>query len=337
MILKTFYSFQLLTVIVHLTKGFLEEDGRIIEFDSFDEFKGHGNKSYAHYYEEFRGRIAYQNNLKTIREHNELYKSGQKSYRLRANNLADLNSGSYLKKFLRLVKSKRYEALDFISDIVGSPLMNSTPESLDWREKGFVTRPNNQGTCGSCYAYSIAQSIEGQVFKRTGKILSLSPQQIVDCSVSFGNQGCTGGSLRNTLRYLEATGGIMRFNDYKYTGRKGKCQFVPELAVVNVTSWAIMPSRDEKAIQAAVAHIGPVAVSINATPRTFQLYSDGIYDDDNCSSSSVNHAMLVVGYTPDYWILKNWWGDQWGEDGYMRIRKGKNACGIANYAAYSVV
>lgn len=337
MIFKSFYSIQCFFIVVHFVEGFLEEDGRVIEFDSFDEFKNHGNKSYAHYFEEFRGRSAYQKNLETIKKHNELYNKGMKSYRLRPNDLADLNSSSYLKKFLRLVKSKRYEALDLISDIVGSPLMDSTPESLDWREKGFVTRPNNQGTCGSCYAFSIAQSIEGQVFKRTGKILSLSPQQIVDCSVSFGNQGCTGGSLRNTLKYLEATGGIMRAKDYKYVAKKGKCQFVPELAVVNVTSWAIMPVRDENAIQAAVAHIGPVAVSINAAPKTFQLYSDGIYDDEMCSSNSVNHAMLVVGYGPDYWILKNWWGDQWGENGYMRIRKGKNICGIANYAAYSVV
>lgn len=162
--------------------------------------KGHRNKTYAHSYDEFRGRIAYQKNLKTIREHNDLYKSGKKSYRLRANNLADLvrtldinllsfninflkylqNSGSYLKQFLRLVKSRRFDALDFISDIVGSPLMDSTPESLDWREKGFVTKSNNQGTCGSCYAYSIAQSIEGQVFKRTGKILSLRYVTIIN-------------------------------------------------------------------------------------------------------------------------------------------------------------
>ena len=107
--------------------------------------------------------------------------------------------------------------------------------------------------------------------------------------------------------------------------------------MVNVTSWAIMPAKDEKAIEESVAHIGPVAVSINATPKTFQLYSDGIYDDNSCSSNSVNHAMLVVGYTPDYWILKNWWSELWGEDGYMRIVKGKNRCGIANYAAYAVV
>lgn len=169
--------------------------------------------------------------------------------------------------------------------------MDNVPNSLDWRKKGFVTPPFNQDTCGSCYAFSIAQSIEGQVFKRTGKVLGLSEQQIVDCSIPYGNQGCTGGSLRNTLNYLKETGGLMRSMDYKYVSKvinqwyllliaeicnaffqKGNCQFVKELAVVNVTSWSILPVRDESAIQAAVAHIGPVAVSINATPKTFQLY-----------------------------------------------------------------
>lgn len=164
-----------------------------------------------------------------------------------------------------------------------------------------------------------------------------SPQQIVDCSIKNGNKGCTGGSLRNTLTYLVETGGLMRKKDYPYLGRKGDCQFVSELAIVNVSSWAILPTKDENSIETAVAHIGPVAVSINATPKSFQLYSDGVYDDDACTADKVNHAMLVVGYGKDYWILKNWWGEHWGEGGYMKIRKGKNLCGLANYAAYSVV
>lgn len=92
----------------------------------------------------------------------------------------------------------------------------TVPDSLDWREMGFTTSPKNQKSCGSCYAFSIALSIEGQVFKRTGKLLSLSEQQIVDCSIVLGNHGCAGGSLRNTLRYLSSTRGIMREEDYPY-------------------------------------------------------------------------------------------------------------------------
>ncbi|XP_030379623.1 cathepsin L1 [Scaptodrosophila lebanonensis] len=314
-------------------------ESEIITDEGFENFKKANNKNYARVYDEIRSYKAYEENQKVVEEHNKRFQSGECSFRLATNTLADMNTDSYLKGYLRLLKSQRQpnSTEENAADIVGSPLMSNLPESLDWRTKGFVTEPQNQQSCGSCYAFSIAQSIEGQVFKRTGRILSLSVQQIVDCSVSFGNQGCTGGSLRNTLRYLQSTGGIMRSKDYKYTARKGRCQFVRELAVVNVTSWAILPPNDENAIQAAVTHIGPVAVSINATPKTFQLYSDGVYDDPACSSDTVNHAMLVIGYGKDYWILKNWWGEKWGERGYMKLRKGRNLCGVANYAAYAVV
>ena len=90
------------------------------------------------------------------------------------------------------------------------------PKCIDWREKGFVTKPENQKNCGSCYAYSIAGSISGQIFKETGKLVSLSGQQIVDCSTVAGNLGCSGGSLRNTLKYLEQCKGLMTEANYPY-------------------------------------------------------------------------------------------------------------------------
>lgn len=91
-------------------------------------------------------------------------------------------------------------------------------------------------------------------------------------------------------------------------------------------------------MRAAIARIGPIAVSINASPKTFQLYSHGVYDDaKSCTSNFVNHAMLAIGYTEDAWILKNWWGQRWGEGGYMHIRRGVNMCGVANYVAYAII
>lgn len=145
----------------------------------------------------------------------------------------------YLKKYVRLKMSPLFEALDHahIQSLkrASEPVRNNldyddddgsasdedddetVPDSLDWREMGFTTSAKNQKSCGSCYAFSIALSIEGQVFKRTGKLLSLSEQQIVDCSIVLGNHGCAGGSLRNTLRYLSSTRGLMREEDYPYT------------------------------------------------------------------------------------------------------------------------
>lgn len=120
---------------------------------------------------------------------------------------------------------------DLFSDddkIVGIPIPNSehNPPNLDWREDGFVTPPCNQKSCGSCYAFSIAYSVTGQIFKRAGKLVMLSEQQIVDCSIITGNHGCTGGSLRNTLRYLETSGGLMRQQEYPYSARVGDILFI---------------------------------------------------------------------------------------------------------------
>lgn len=134
-----------------------------------------------------------------------------------------------MKRYVRLIKSQRRKLFDhkYEQDRVGGISLfnlndnynkkNNIPETMDWRDKGFITPANNQKSCGSCYAFSIAHSITGQIFKRTGKIVPLSEQQIVDCSVVLGNHGCSGGSLRNTLKYLELSKGLMREQDYPYT------------------------------------------------------------------------------------------------------------------------
>jgi C1A family cysteine protease len=238
---------------------------------------------------------------------------------------------------VRLRKSEFNPALD------GERLMSfnvndkTIPDSWDWREKGFITDHENQKTCGSCYAYSIAYTVMGQVFRRISRVVPLSWQQIVDCSTSSGNQGCQGGSLRITLKYLENSGGIMRNEDYPYTATHARCKFRKDMVVANISSWAILPPKDEMSLRAAIYQVGPVAVSINAAPQSFQLYSEGIYNDNQCTSKTVNHAMVAVGYTPEYFILKNWWSKSWGENGYMRIKRHSNLCGMANYAAYSVI
>ncbi|XP_066581289.1 cathepsin K isoform X2 [Prorops nasuta] len=282
-------------------------------------------------------RNAWEENLVKIYEHNLLAAAGHHSYTLRDNHIADLSTRQYIRSMVKLVPSykRRIVEDEMVSMMLHHP--NLAPAYLDWREKGFVTPAENQRNCGSCYAYSVAGSIQGQIFKQTGKLTPLSEQQLIDCSISSGNLGCTGGSLRNTMKYLERSKGLMAQEAYPYKGRQGACKFQRDKSVVNITSWAILPARDEKALEAAVATIGPIAASINASPKTFQLYHNGVYDDETCSSDMVNHAVLIVGYTPTEWIVKNWWGETWGENGYMRIAKNKNRCGISNYAAYAKI
>ncbi|KAG5669353.1 hypothetical protein PVAND_017241 [Polypedilum vanderplanki] len=304
----------------------------------WEEYKNHYNKSFKMEFREERCRRAFKENLDTISQHNEAFDNGKASFKLGVNHLADLSNLHYLRSYVRLVDSD-IDANNDRDYILGNSLFQNKqyPESLDWREKGFVTKAKNQKSCGSCYAFSIAGSIEGQIFKRINKLVELSPQQIVDCSSSFGNHGCAGGSLRTTLKYLEKSGGLMRESDYPYTSSHNKCSFDEDLAIVNITSWSILPSKDEEVMKGVLNEVGPIAISIDASLKTFQLYSEGVYDDPNCSSTAVNHAMLLVGYTPDAWILKNWWGKNWGINGYMLVKRGVNKCGIANYAAYAVV
>lgn len=182
------------------------------------------NKSYTHSHVEERSRRAYMANVRRIRDHNRLAKNGTYSFELRANNLADLSPEQYMKKYVRLQKSQRFKVLDKRyerntpnDEMVGAIFGGGLPASLDWRDKGYTPSSKNQKSCGSCYAFSIALTIEAQVFQRTGKLVELSEQQIVDCSSSMGNHGCAGGSLRNTLKYLETTQGLMRRQDYPYT------------------------------------------------------------------------------------------------------------------------
>ncbi|XP_014468689.1 PREDICTED: cathepsin L1-like [Dinoponera quadriceps] len=296
-------------------------------------YKMQFNKTYTGNLENAR-RMAWEQNLVEIYKHNLMAAVGHHSYTLRDNHIADLSSPQYRRKMVKLIPSRkrRLPTDPMLSATLQQP--HNIPTSLDWRKLGFNTPPVNQRECGSCYAYSIVESIQGQIFKQTGMLIPLSAQQLVDCSTATGNRGCAGGSLRNTLRYLEKSKGLMARSEYPYQAQEGHCKFLRNLSVVNITSWAILPARDEKALEAAVASIGPIAVSINAMPKTFQLYHKGVYDDHLCNSDTVNHAMLIVGYTPTEWILKNWWGKHWGEDGYMRLAKNKNRCGIANYAAY---
>ncbi|KAJ8918775.1 hypothetical protein NQ315_015095 [Exocentrus adspersus] len=293
------------------------------------------NKTYTGYHDVTK-RVAWEENIKKIRKHNQEADKGLHTYFITENHLTDMSLPNYLRRMVKLTASP-HRKVD--PETVGDfyERIHHLPEEINWIERGFKTPTYNQKDCGSCYAFSIVGAIQGQLFRKTEKLVPLSEQQIIDCSVSYGNYGCGGGSLRNTLRYLEKVGGLMTYTDYPYVSKQQRCFFDKHRALVNITSWAVLPARDERALEIAIAKIGPVAASINASPHTFQLYHSGIYDDPTCTSNHVNHAMLIVGYTKDTWILKNWWGRHWGENGYMRLRRHKNRCGIANYAAYALI
>ncbi|NXW09574.1 CATS protein, partial [Fregetta grallaria] len=220
-------------------------------------------------------------------------------------------------------------------------LEHKLPDTVDWREKGCVTDVKNQGACGSCWAFSAVGALEAQVKLKTGKLVSLSAQNLVDCSTMYGNKGCSGGLMTSAFQYIIDNEGIDSDDSYPYTAQNGTCQYNASTRAATCSKYVELPEADEAALKDAVANVGPVSVAIDATQPTFFLYRSGVYDDPRCTQE-VNHGVLVIGYgtlnDKDYWLVKNSWGVSFGDEGYIRMsRNHANHCGIASYASYPLI
>ncbi|KAM7268617.1 hypothetical protein ACFE04_010783 [Oxalis oulophora] len=217
------------------------------------------------------------------------------------------------------------------------------PASFDWREKGAVTDVKMQGTCGSCWAFSTTGAVEGAHFIATGKLLNLSEQQLVDCDNTCDpndktacNNGCKGGLMTNAYKYLIESGGLEEETSYPYTGKQDVCKFDREKVAVKVANFTTIPV-DENQIASHLVHHGPLALGLNAV--FMQTYIGGVSCPLICGKKWLNHGVLLVGYgakgfsilrlgNKPYWIIKNSWGNRWGENGYYHLCRGHGMCGM---------
>ncbi|XP_048000259.1 procathepsin L-like [Leguminivora glycinivorella] len=317
----------------HIVDGLLTNHN--VPESHWHEYKAVYNKEFESPHHETAALQKWRQNLRRVASHNQGYVSGKHSYSVHLNHFGDLAPVEYAAKILKLKETPHLfdPAHDPFRRDFHKHIHKRAPRQVDWRAAGFKPAREQQYKCGACYAFAVAHALQAQLYKRHGDWSELSPQQIIDCSYPDGNEGCDGGSLNAAMRYVAREGLIME-KFYPYKGKKGRCHYSRLLVRARPRRWALLPPGDEDAMELALAAIGPLAVAVNAAPFTFQLYKGGVYDDLFCTPWHLNHAMLLVGYTQEYWILLNWWGKNWGEDGYMRIRRGFNRCGVANMAAY---
>ncbi|CAG4931078.1 unnamed protein product [Parnassius apollo] len=281
----------------------------------------------------------FKKNVKKIHELNT-HEKGTATYGV--TKFADLTYEEFSSKYLGLKPSLRNDnnipmRKAAIPDV-------SLPDRIDWRERGAVTEVKNQGSCGSCWAFSVTGNIEGQWKIKTGNLVSLSEQELVDCDGL--DQGCNGGLPDNAYRAIEQLGGLETERDYPYEGEDDKCSFNKSLSKVTI-SGAVNITTNETDMAKWLVSNGPISIGINA--NAMQFYVGGVSHPWKilCNPNKIDHGVLIVGYGEKdyplfhkrlpYWTIKNSWGTSWGEQGYYRVYRGDGTCGVNMMASSAVI
>jgi len=298
---------------------------------TWDDWRAYFGKPYLSVDEEYKRFGIFLHNLQQIAMWNT---NGENTASLRPNQFTDLTTDEFVLKVhgkngrcLSGVRPKYTIGAQGVTKTV--PNVDSNPSSVDWTQKGVVTPVKNQGDCGSCWAFSATGSTECISAIHTGNLYSLSEQQLVDCSRPEGDDGCSGGEMDDAFKYIKANGGLCSEEEYPYTGADGSCKTCKTL-YDPITGYNDVTKDNEADLETAVAQ-GCVSVAIEANQFAFQYYSSGVLT--GTCGTSLDHGVLAVGYgvegSQEYWKVKNSWGTDWGENGYVLICKDCGANGAA--------
>ena len=307
-----------------------------IEFE-FHKWTREFERDYRDVTEFIKRRNVFSRNFEFINNHNL---NTTRSFTLGLNDFSDMTYSEWRQNYLGYRPQLRKTELQRRE--VNNVKSTSVPDSIDWTKKGAVTPVKNQGQCGSCWSFSATGSMEGAHFLKTGKLVSLSEQQLVDCSTSEGNHGCFGGLMDYAFQYVEQNHGIDTEQDYPYFAKSGTCNTKKASKdAATFSSFVDVQQNDEDALKAAVAQ-QPVSVAIEADQPSFQFYKSGIFN--TACGTQLDHGVLAVGYGSqdgmDYWLVKNSWGEVWGDKGYIKLARNTQSqqgqCGIAMQPSYPV-
>jgi C1A family cysteine protease len=293
-----------------------------VVFKRFIDFTHKFEKVYGSI-EEFKQRFEiFKNNLIEVLAADDFTGSHTKGI----TKFSDLTKEEFRAKYLTLKANKLSDWCQPSSKL-NKPDFVAAEDSLDWRAKGGVSPVKDQGQCGSCWAFSTIAFLESQSLIKNKKNLTFSEQQLVDCD-DLGDQGCNGGLMQTALQYIQAKG-IESDASYPYKARDQTCKYDQTKVVSSVSDINCYEGVSNADLQTYLTNVGPLSIAVDADD--FQMYDSGVLD---CTGDQLDHGVLLVGYTPTYWIIKNSWGKNWGESGFVRVNNqaGQN-CAVGAYVA----
>jgi cathepsin F len=295
--------------------------------DLFEGFVTKYNKVYATEEERAHRFNVFTKNLALIQERNAQDPSAQHGVNQFTDMTQEEFAGQYLMPRTVFAERRARMAQAPVVDLTsfGAPL----PTTFDWRNNGSVLTPvKNQEQCGSCWAFSTTENIESVWALAGNKLVSLAPQQIVDCDTT--DDGCNGGDTTTAYEYVIKAGGLEPETDYPYTAKDGKCKANSADFAAHITGyvWATK-TKNETEMQVATLNVSPLSICVDAI--TWQTYTSGIITK-NCGTA-LDHCVQISGWGVasgvEYWSIRNSWGESWGEEGYIRVERNKNLCGVA--------